>query len=623
MGVFGQVLDQLLNHPRLLLVGFLLYVFIYALSWFFSAPKPGPNPFKTLVKKPLKPLVTNQKLRDKVLKQGFQAKQVPQDLDAIVVGSGIGGLTVAGILSKAGKKVLVLEQHDQAGGCCHTFVEQGFEFDVGVHYIGEMRSNTVARILIDQLTDGQLQWVDLIDEFDLLSLGEPGKRKSIPFRTGSANALRTGLLEKFPKEEAAIDKFMAMLKDVRLNMKGMLMVKVMPKWIVRLLIATGLINLMTRYFKYARRTVQEVLDELTDDGDLKAILSYSFGDYGVEPSRSSFGLHAALVNHYLYGASYPKGGASEIAFHMIPVIERNGGRVFVRAPVSQIITDPYGKAIGVRVDRASGPMEITAPLVISDTGAMNTFAKLLPQEIAKKSSITRLLGNKLESGTACMSLFVGLIGTAEELGLKPQHIWSYPSNDLSGITTDYLEKSVDEAVNSDLPMIFITFPSAKDPTFNERYPGKSVCTAVSLCNWKWFSEWEKERVKKRGEDYEAVKMAIGRKMWDHVLTYYPQLEDKVEYFEVATPLSNKYYIASPKGEIYGLDHTAKRFGSPETVMHLRAETGIPGLLLTGQDVVCCGFVGAMMGGLLCASTALHRNVYEDLVKLRKETAKTK
>lgn len=45
--------------------------------------------------------------------------------------------------------------------------------------------------------------------------------------------------------------------------------------------------------------------------------------------------------------------------------------------------------------------------------------------------------------------------------------------------------------------------------------------------------------------------------------------------------------------------------------------------ITGQDVVCCGFVGAMMGGLLCASTALHRNVYEDLVKLRKENAKSK
>lgn len=62
---------------------------------------------------------------------GFRADQVPSALDAVVIGSGIGGLTAAALLAKAGKKVLVLEQHDQAGGCTHTFQNKGFEFDVG------------------------------------------------------------------------------------------------------------------------------------------------------------------------------------------------------------------------------------------------------------------------------------------------------------------------------------------------------------------------------------------------------------------------------------------------------------------------------------------------------------
>lgn len=62
---------------------------------------------------------------------GFSPDKVPQNLDVIVIGSGIGGLAAGATLAKVGKKVLVLEQHDQAGGCCHTYIEKGFEFDVG------------------------------------------------------------------------------------------------------------------------------------------------------------------------------------------------------------------------------------------------------------------------------------------------------------------------------------------------------------------------------------------------------------------------------------------------------------------------------------------------------------
>lgn len=60
----------------------------------------------------------------------------------------------------------MLEQHDQAGGCCHSFTEKGFEFDTGIHYIGEMRNNTAFRFLMDQISNGQLGWANVADDFD-------------------------------------------------------------------------------------------------------------------------------------------------------------------------------------------------------------------------------------------------------------------------------------------------------------------------------------------------------------------------------------------------------------------------------------------------------------------------
>ena len=106
-----------------------------------------------------------------VIKVLLNAFQVPSKVDVIIIGGGVGGLVTGSILARAGKKVLILEQHDQAGGGTHSFVERGYEFDPGVHYVGELEEGTFFRNMFDQVTEGQLEWNMLDTDYDRVSIG--------------------------------------------------------------------------------------------------------------------------------------------------------------------------------------------------------------------------------------------------------------------------------------------------------------------------------------------------------------------------------------------------------------------------------------------------------------------
>merc|ERR1712156_195574 len=120
---------------------------------------------------------------------------------------------------------------------------------------------------------------------------------------------------------------------------------------------------------------------------------------------------------------------------------------------------------------------------------------------------------------------------------------------------------------------------------------------VTLANWEWFSKWQDGQVKKRGDEYDEIKDAIGHKMIEQTCKLFPQIRDKIDFTE-----------------IYGLDHSIERF-DPLMVAKLRPETDVPGLYLTGQDILSCGFTGALFAGVIGAQAALGRNVMGDLIGL--------
>lgn len=505
----------------------------------------------------------------------YRPNRLAPEYDALVIGSGMGGLTTAALLSDLGWKVCVLEQHYTAGGYTHSYERQGYEWDVGVHYIGDVGAKTRTRRMFDYLTAGQLQWAPMDDEYDRFYVGDK-VFNAMAGRTG----FRDNLVRQFPAEEAAIDRYMALLSEVGRALSAFGMARVMKPWQRRL--ARPFLKWKTPDFMY--RNTYDVLSELTDDQDLIAVICGQWGDMGLPPKQSVFMVHAMIARHYLYGGFYPVGGSWKIADYIIPKIQAPGGEVFTYANVEQILVED-GEVRGVRM---SDGHVIQCPVVISSAGVDNTFARLLPTELVRSKGY-ELSMREVQPSIGHLCLYIGLQGTADELGLPKTNFWIYPHNDYDKAVADF---RADPA--SAFPVVYISFPSAKDPEYLDRHPGTATIEIVAPAPYELFEQWKGSTWGKRGEDYESLKARLSERLLQRLYDKLPQIEGKIDYYELSTPLSTEWFSAYQHGELYGLDHTPERLQQD----WLTPRTRIPGLWLTGQDILTCGVTGAMMSGLL-------------------------
>ncbi len=508
--------------------------------------------------------------------------------DLIIIGSGTGGLSAASFLAQAGKRVLLLEQHYSIGGYTHAFQRNGYMWDVGLHYVGQVHlPGTTQRQVFDYITKGQLKWEPLDHVYDRAVFGN----KEYEFPSGKEN-LRAKLKEYFPaaKDQASIDQYFVLLDEVANLGAGYYIEKALPPMLSKLIGGW----LRRKLLKYSDQLTLDVLHRITDNEQLIGVLTAQYGDYGLQPAESSFYMHAILANHYMDGAGYPVGGASRLAECIVPIIEQASGVVLSRARVKQIVVEG-NTAVGVEMMDGG---KFYAKTIVSDAGIVNTYKSLLPTAVAERHHLDQQL-SQLEPSLAHVGLYVGIKESTKGLNLPKCNYWIFP-DEYNHLKSQQAYTKLEDRI----PVAFASFPSAKDPESEMHTPGRTMAEVIILVPYTWFKQWNDTQWHRRGEEYAKLKAMLADQLFEQLYRVAPQLKGKVDYFEVSTPVSTKHFAGHPSGEIYGTNHTPKRFRQ----QFLRPHTPVRHLFLTGQDVVTASIAGGTMGGLLSASAILKKNL---------------
>jgi all-trans-retinol 13,14-reductase len=461
----------------------------------------------------------------------------PSDYDAIIIGSGLGGLSCGAAFARQGFRPLVLEQHDKPGGYATAFARPGgFLFDVSLH------STTVGeRDGVFNLLQGfpEITELEFVPHPTLFRSLYPDHDLRVTQRKPEAFVAQlTGL---FPDEGRGI----AGLFD---DMRGL------ARDIGRLSSAGGAVD-MSRFSvdfpflaRYHDKTWGEMVDVHIRDPKLKGLVSAQWAYYGLPPSKLSCFYYAFPFLGYLsHGGFYPKGRSQDISDAFARYIRAHGGVVKLNARV---------RSIDVKNNAASGVTTTdgttyTSKVVVSNANAFDTFRTMIGD-----SAVLADYEAAWQSYSVSLSCFQVFLGLKEDLVGK----LGIPDSEI------FLESSYDpEAGYAHALAADIERGGAAVTLYDNIFRGYSPAgkNTVNLLALQGYRPWEKFE-----EDYRAgnkgayreekERLALIQKVEEALL---PGLSGAIEVMEIGTPLTNVRYTSNYRGAVYGWDQTVNNSGS--------------------------------------------------------------
>ncbi|WP_410005865.1 phytoene desaturase family protein [Aequorivita nionensis] len=502
--------------------------------------------------------------------------------DTIIIGSGVGGLSAAICLARAGQKVLVLEQHDVPGGWCHSFYLNGHRFTPGVHYVGLLEKGQSTAQLYEGLgIANDLTFFRMNPSaYEHAYIGE--ERFDFP---GNFDELVNSLTERFPKEEKNIKKYLSLVRNVSAELQ--LLPDVEGFW-QHLTIPFRTKNMG----KYALFSLKRVIDWHIKDPLLKKILNIQFGDHGLAPAKASFPLHCAVMDHYFNGGFYPCGGGGAIVKAMTTAIKNYDGEVKTQQSVKRILLEGKKKKTAIGVELASGK-RLFAKRIISNADPNITYQKLIGEENLSRRLQKKL--NKTSYSCTSLMLFLTVEMDLKASGIDSGNIWLMPNEDMD---TVYERMMMPDITNGEaFEGMFISCTTLKDPS---SFDGKHhSIEAITYLDYKSFEKFENES-EIRTEGYLQFKELLTEKMLKTLEKVLPNVRAHIVHQELGTPITNEYYINSTKGSVYGTEKKLTQIGP----FAYKAKSEIKNLYLCGASIVSHGVAGAGYSGVQTAGEIL-------------------
>ena len=481
--------------------------------------------------------------------------------DIAIIGSGLGGLQCAYILSKEGYNVCVLEKNKILGGCLQTFSRQGTVFDTGMHYIGGMDEGQILYKL--------LNYFDLNSKLKLKRLDQDGydiiryNNIDYKFAMGYENFTET-MVQQFPGERAAISKYVSMVREIRDS--------------VDLYNLENISASNTSYLKYYGISIADFLDSITENVTLRNVLTGLAPLYGGMKETSPVYIPLVIHSSYIEGAYRFVGGGSQLSDFLADSITSFGGTIIKKAEVTRVFHE-NDRVTSLEINHTE---RIEADHYISDVHP-KLLMKLMDEHAFKPAYRHR----------------IGSIG--ETYGMFTVYL-SMKENAFRYINKNYFCYQVKDLWN-DFHYTEDIWPGGYMIHFSPMQDNMEYTDAIivnTIMRWEEVLPWIDTTVEKRGESYREFKQKKSALIMNQLEKDFPGINQAVKHMYTSSPLTYRDYTGTWEGSVYGIQ---KDYKSPLKTLIL-PRTHLKNLLLTGQNTNVHGVVGVTIGAFLTCSELL-------------------